>query len=444
MPSAAQVLARLMGRTQRNSVVTKLFTHAIGQPLLVHPGLGEQLIGAYLEGAVDAPDPILDENREGKIAVMNISGALVNRPTPDICGEGPASYAAIRENLNALLGDGNVSAIVFRIDSPGGMASGCFDLTDFIYQARGAKPIVAMVDDMAYSGAYALAAACDEIWVTRTGGVGSVGAVYYHFDYSEQDKKEGVRVTPIFAGKHKIDLSPHKPIDEDTRARAQMAIDGLRALFAQSVATYRKMDVAAIIGTEALCYNGQAGIDAGLADRLGTMHDLIADLSARLAAPKAPAAPAAAPVPAEAQQPPAPPVVEAPAAPAPAVVAAESLQDAVVAAKLPSQIAMALIERAADPEMLAVAKLPVAAQIDSAKTIRDLCVAAKMPDVAAGYIRKGVDVEVVRAQLIDAASAIGPEISTHLPKSDAEQAHQALRSRLNPTTVYRQLNNARK
>src|SRR5690606_33365251 len=116
--------------------------------------------------------------------------------------------------LEELVADRSVSAIVLRIDSPGGLASGLFDFTDRIFEARQTKPIVAVVDDIAYSAAYAIAAAAEKIYVSRTSGVGSVGVVGYHVDRSEADAAEGLKVTAVYAGAHKIDFSPHFPLTE--------------------------------------------------------------------------------------------------------------------------------------------------------------------------------------------------------------------------------------
>lgn len=53
--------------------------------------------------------------------------------------------------------DKEIETILLDIDSPGGEVSGVFDLSDFIYEARKCKKIVAMANDDAYSAAYAIA-----------------------------------------------------------------------------------------------------------------------------------------------------------------------------------------------------------------------------------------------------------------------------------------------
>ena len=67
-------------------------------------------------------------------------------------------------------------AILFDIDSPGGVADGAFDLTDEIFAARGqGKPIWAMANSLAASAAYAIASAADVVLLPRLAQVGSIG-----------------------------------------------------------------------------------------------------------------------------------------------------------------------------------------------------------------------------------------------------------------------------
>lgn len=226
MTSKPGLLARMLGRGSRAPVVASLAAAVLNQPLLVQPTIGEALVGGYLEGKVTSDDSMLKADRfevsgaDGQpvgvaqklIGVINLSGAMVNRPMPGASGPGPVSYAAVRDTFDELLNDDAVTSIILRLDTPGGMASGCFDLVDHIFEARGRKPVYALVDDHAYSAGFALASACDEIWISRTGGVGSVGVVRFHHDWSGNNAQIGLKVTPLFAGARKVDFNPNFPL----------------------------------------------------------------------------------------------------------------------------------------------------------------------------------------------------------------------------------------
>ena len=104
----------------------------------------------------------------GRFAVVSVCGPLVQH--------GPSwwdNYDAISERVQAALAS-PCEAVILRIDSPGGDASGSFDLAREI-RAMATKKIVAFTDTMCASAAYAIACAADEIVVSRTATVGSVG-----------------------------------------------------------------------------------------------------------------------------------------------------------------------------------------------------------------------------------------------------------------------------
>lgn len=113
------------------------------------------------------------------VAIVPILGTLVRRTAGLEAQSGLTSYAGIEKNLAAALQDSAVKGVLLDIDSPGGEAGGVFDLADRIYAARKIKPVWAAANEEAFSAAYALAASAGKIYVSRTGGVGSVEFLYH-------------------------------------------------------------------------------------------------------------------------------------------------------------------------------------------------------------------------------------------------------------------------
>lgn len=283
MSNPIQLLTRLFRRNSLNAVVSEIYAKAINQPLFVHPALGEMIVQGYLHADInqlagDAGRRGQDRN-EATVGILDISGALVSRYTPGPCDSGPLSYEEIRENFDAMLADPAIHTIIGRFDTPGGMAAQNMDLSDHIYRSRGqGKRLIAMVDDMAYSAGFALASAFDEIWITRTGGVGSVGVVSYHVDQSEFNQKLGVRVDYLYAGAHKIDGHPHGPLSDDARSRFMGEITRLYDLFAETAARNLGMSVEAVKATEASTFHGEQAVKAGFAHKVGTFQELLQSL----------------------------------------------------------------------------------------------------------------------------------------------------------------------
>lgn len=202
------------------------------------------------------------------IAIIPISGTLVQKSgyMRPMCGM--TGYDGIRANLSMALEDSSVKAIMLDIDSGGGEVAGCFDLVDAIYAARGRKPIWAVLSEAAYSAAYAIASACDRITVPRTGGTGSVGVICAHVDFSKALAKDGITVTMIHYGARKADGSEFTPLSDQAFARFQADVDELGELFVATVARNRKLSVAKVRGTQASTFLGAAGVEIGFADEV--------------------------------------------------------------------------------------------------------------------------------------------------------------------------------
>jgi membrane-bound ClpP family serine protease len=81
--------------------------------------------------------------------------------------------------------DPNVKAVVIDVDSPGGSVDGVAELFDQIYSARGSKPITAISNTLMASAAYWIGTAADELVVSPSGQVGSVGVYMVHDDFSK-------------------------------------------------------------------------------------------------------------------------------------------------------------------------------------------------------------------------------------------------------------------
>jgi signal peptide peptidase SppA len=214
----------------------------------------------------------------GRIAVISIHDNLLFHPDFIDCLFGGTSYEAIREQFQSALSDPGIDAIVFDMDSPGGEVSGCFDLADEIFNARGIKPIYAVVNEMAYSAAYTIASAADKIFLPRTGGVGSIGVICMHMDQSQHDKKIGVKYTPIIAGAHKADFNPHAPLSTDAQQLAQDETNSIYDLLVKTVARNRGIDQQVIRDTQAGLLFGKNAVDIGLADSVMSYSKVLEDL----------------------------------------------------------------------------------------------------------------------------------------------------------------------
>lgn len=241
---------------------------------------GSEAMSLIETASTDSPDDFWDEDSweakyrpykvsdEGILSIP-IAGVLLNK-FPYQLGSWATGYEYIEEAVKRGISDNNVKGIALVIDSPGGVVAGNFELSDFIYSQRSEKPIRAFANDSAYSAAYSLASAAEEISVTKSGGVGSIGVVTMHASYEKMLDDAGIEVTFIYAGKHKVEGNPYEKLSDGAKERIQARIDKLYNIFTSTVSRNRGIKDSDVKATEALTYDAEEAISIGLADSVGS------------------------------------------------------------------------------------------------------------------------------------------------------------------------------
>lgn len=273
-----------------------LASRLYGTPLLIARPKLEVILGVVarkLAGdTLPTPPPSRTDSELGGdlqiqdgIAVLPVLGTLVRRASYIGAASGLTSYHDIEAMAEAAFADPKVRAVLLEIDSSGGEAGGVFDLAQRLRQLAqtSGKPLWAIADEAALSAAYAIAAAADRLWLTRTAEVGSIGVVAVHIDESVADAKAGMNYTFLHAGAHKVDGHPHAPLPAPVAADIQADIEQLHEQFIALVAGFRRVTVDAIRDTEARVYRGEAALQVGLADQIGTRAEAITALQNQLA-----------------------------------------------------------------------------------------------------------------------------------------------------------------
>jgi len=213
------------------------------------------------------------------VAVIPVHGVLLNRFSG--CWGFVTGYNFIRAQMNAAEADPDVTLIVFDVNSPGGDAAGCFELTEEIRALE--TPTMAVVDDLAASGGYAVPAACDRMVATQSSTIGSIGVYRLHVDVSGANAQAGVVYTFIFAGEHKVDGNPFEALPDSVRADMQASVEQTRDMFIADVALSRGLDEDAVRETEARVYRANEALALGLIDAVSTPQNAVSAFVAELA-----------------------------------------------------------------------------------------------------------------------------------------------------------------
>lgn len=218
------------------------------------------------------------------VQVIPVHGLLVPRGIHlDPC-ENSTSYEDIRQQVTAAVADPMVEHVVMDIDSPGGSVAGCFELADDIHALSQQKPITAISNFGAYSAAYALASAATNLIVSPSSGVGSIGVIARHVDLSKRNEDAGMKVTTIYAGAHKNDLSPYEPLSDQAAEFLRQMVMESYGQFVGSVARYRGLDEQAVRDTEAQVYYGPQAVERGLADAVEPAQRAVNRIASEVAA----------------------------------------------------------------------------------------------------------------------------------------------------------------
>lgn len=211
----------------------------------------------------------------GATAVIPITGPIFRYANLFTALSGATSTEALALDIQQALDSPQVQAILLSVDSPGGEATGINELAQMLYEARGRKPMYAYVEGLGASAAYWLASAVDTIVMDATAAVGSIGVVMAVPD------KTATRQTAIeFVSSQSPNKRPD-PMTESGRSQLQTLVDDMATVFVDAVARNRGVDAETVLndfGAGGLKV-GKAAIAAGMADKLGSFEQTVAELA---------------------------------------------------------------------------------------------------------------------------------------------------------------------
>ncbi|TIX72127.1 MAG: S49 family peptidase [Mesorhizobium sp.] len=279
--------------------INRLLRAFASQPWFIEPRKAEQIIAA-LELRANygvRAEPYRAEPAQrpktaepvGNVTVLRLYGPILPRAeaVKDI-SQASALMTEFQQAFRSAAADPNVGAIILDIDSPGGQVDLVPETAAMIRAARRAdRPIVAVANTLAASAAYWIASAADEIVVTPSGEVGSIGVYTVHEDVSELLAAEGVRVTFISEGPRKVEANPFEPLGTEARAALQANVRHFYDMFVSDVAKGRGVSTAIVKADPeksdkhfggGRVYPGKQAVELGMADKVATLDETITRL----------------------------------------------------------------------------------------------------------------------------------------------------------------------
>jgi protease-4 len=207
--------------------------------------------------------------------------ALVELQGPIVAGA-ETSADDIVGALRDAFDDPKTAGVVLRINSPGGSPVQSGIIHDEIRRLRARHPdtpLYVVVDEICASGGYYVAAAADRIFVDRASLVGSIGVLVDGFGFVDAMNKLGVERRLIAAGENKGFMDSFSPMGDAQRAHTQKMVDEIHRQFIDVVRRGRgdrlSNDPSLFSG---LVWSGEASIELGLADGLGSVESVARDV----------------------------------------------------------------------------------------------------------------------------------------------------------------------
>ena len=239
------------------------------------------LVASYMDDEEDEAEP--GYTVQDGVAIVSIEGALLDRALWFWDG-----YDAIQARAERAFDDPDVRKVLLDLDSPGGMVAGLFDCMRALRAKKRetGKPLCAWVSAGAFSAAYGLASTADEIVVADTAGVGSVGVIASLRSCAAQLAQDGIDMRVVASGEEKTDGHPAVAITKAAETRLRNRVEELAGMFFAEVGAGRaNLTPVALRDLQGGVRYGRAAVAAGLADRIATRAQLLADLAAGPVAP---------------------------------------------------------------------------------------------------------------------------------------------------------------
>jgi protease-4 len=185
---------------------------------------------------------VLKESRsENKVAVIPVEGVITSQ---QIDGTAFNQVDVIKAQLQRAKKDDDVSAVVLRVDSPGGEVLASDEIATALrdFQDDSGKPVVVSMGNLAASGGYYVSAPCRWIVANEMTITGSIGVIMSGLNYRGLMDKVGLQPKVYKSGKFKDMLSgSRKPEDvtPEEEKMVQSLIDEVYGKFRKVVAEGR-------------------------------------------------------------------------------------------------------------------------------------------------------------------------------------------------------------
>lgn len=217
------------------------------------------------------------ERAPTSVAIVPLTGSLYPKNLADFAGR-----------VDAAAANADVGHIVLAIDSPGGTYTGTPEAAAAVARARAVKPVSAHIGGLGASAAYWVASQAGTVWMNPSADAGSVGVLAVHMEGSKALEDFGVKATIVRSVPYKAEANMFEPLTAEARDHLQGEVDGAHQEFVRAVAAGRGVSMAKVNADfgRGRTMGARAAVDAGMADKIGSLSDAMGAARAKMAAPR--------------------------------------------------------------------------------------------------------------------------------------------------------------
>ena len=167
--------------------------------------------------------------------------------------------------------------VILSIESPGGTTTGAEKLYEAIRRLSAKKPVVAVVGNMAASGAYIAALASDRIVAPGNSLVGSIGVLIQYPNIAKLLDTIGVKIDAVKSSPLKAEPSGYEPTSPEVRQALASLVNDSYAWFKELVQKRRNLSDAELAAVDTgRVFTGRQALTLKLIDEIGGEQEAVA------------------------------------------------------------------------------------------------------------------------------------------------------------------------
>ena len=211
------------------------------------------------------------ETAKKKIAIIYAEGEIVDEPEV-----GSISTKSVRKDIEKVIKDTNVVAVVLRVNSPGGSALASDNIWYSLEKLQKEKPVVVSMGDYAASGGYYISCGSDYIFAEPTTLTGSIGVFGVVPNVSKLATKHGITIDEVAIYPNSIDPSLMSPVSKGLAPILQKNVETIYSTFLSRVAEGRGKTTDEIHEVaQGRVWTGSDALGLGLVDEIGGLYDAV-------------------------------------------------------------------------------------------------------------------------------------------------------------------------